>query len=209
MPLIQVRSLDAKVALMRPDLGMSAAIGFALQQAVKEVARATSILKEATASQSVASPTFTPTLTAGRNLLKVMWVEKQDPTTMEWGRLALVNEGMMAGRYRDPDTGDPHSFSQSGGTVRLYPAPKVATTVRCQCSFVPSMDIEEIDVPEEAVQAIEAKAQSILLRLPGEGRDIPTANLNETDYRGAIGKLRTLAFWGDSGCITMVAPRIV
>lgn len=209
MPTIQVRSLDAKVALLRPDLGVSAVIGFALQQAVKEVARATSILKEVTVNQAVTSQSFEPMLGEGHNLLKVMWVEKRDPSTLKWGRLGVVNEAMVAGLYQYPDTGEPHSFSQSGGTVKLYPAPKAAITVRCQCSFVPSVDVDEVDVPEEAVQAIEAKAQSILLRLPGEGRDIPTASQFEIDYRASIGRLRHLAYFGDSGVISMVAPRIV
>lgn len=214
---VDLRSLYARVSIARGDVD-GARIGWCIQEAVREVCRRTRLARvELTGVSTAGSGTYTPDLSvpfpSGAALLTVHRLRtRKTGTTDAYVDAAPIPATGAWGTTEESGTttSSPAYFTQRGNTVHLYRAPSVDFDVMAEVSFVPGNAYWEpippstagstsfVSLPEEAVNAIEAKAEHLLLRLPGPERDPATAQMRDRDYRNAIGPLIALAYTGES-----------
>lgn len=209
--MINVRPLYEKVALMRPDMDSNAdIINYCIQEAVRETCRRTFLMREIVSQAVLASAkTGTITLTTGRSALKLHRMDILTPPNTTTTHLYPVTFQEMIGLPAENATGVPLQYAQRGPTFYLYVQPKVDSTLTYECSWVPTTDVETIELPESSMTAVEAKATSMLLKYGGPMRNLPESRELERDYRRAIGALRSISELGEVGEITMQTPTVV
>lgn len=207
--MIELRPLYAKAALLRPDLEGSAHVGFAIQEAVREVCRRTALARETLSAVTLTAGSDSPTvtLTTGRNLLEVVAVDLRDAvdvtkfTTLESTAYAELEP------HRNASSGTPRYWAQKGSQLMVWPKATASSTLKVEVAYVPTAEVDSIDLPEQAVTAIEAKAEAMLAKVPGTHQNLQYSQVREGDYRRSIGHLRSLSTYGTTGDYGMKVRR--
>lgn len=207
-----VTPLQAQLLLFRPDLeNRTARLRYCLDEAVREVCRRTFLARETiTTTLTAGDRTLTPTLTTGRNLLKVHRLDFQDPTTSEWILVSEFSFKAMQGDSREINSnGDtPSGWSQQGGTVRIYPGLTANMDLRLECSYVPTDGPDLAPLPEIAAQAVTEKALCLALLVPGPDRDPRHAADRNSQYHRHLGNLKAIGDFGEGGEVMAYIPPI-
>ncbi len=199
---ILLRPLYAKVAFMRPDLEETAKIGFAVQEAMREVCRRTFLARTGMDVTVVAAASSAAiTQDAAKSVLLVHradWVDGSGNVTP----LTPASFTFMQGRPASP--GVPKWYAQQGMMIQFWPATASGGTLRLNLSYVPVTDVEEAALPELTVTAIEAKAESMLLRVPNPPggpnyQNLQFATERDQDFGRCIGNLKAISFYGEVG----------
>ena len=220
---ILLRPLYAKAAFMRPDLEEETGkIGFAVQEAMREVCRRTFLARASVALTAAAAAHSVPiTMPAGNSLLKVhrasfLETGSTDPAIV----LGPANYTQIEDVTKD--VGVPRVFAQKGSILYLWPSTEVGGTVTIEYSYVPLSDVDEVPLPEMAITAIEARAESMILRVPdpkagsstgADGRSYQSrgyqslehARVRERDFHACLGNLKWISDYGEGGDVLMVA----
>lgn len=211
---VLLRPLYAKVSFMRPDLEETSKIGFAVQEAMREVCRRTFLARKSiTSALEAGASSITITQMQSWNLLKVHQVKFTDADGEDHLLAPKDSETMKA--LTGDSEGIPAYYSQQGQFLMLYPAAEEAGTLTMEVSYVPTEDVEEAPLPEIAVTAIEARAESMLLRLPDANpakdgaryQSLGHARERERDFHLTIGNLKAISLYGEVGDVeTMIDP---
>jgi hypothetical protein len=83
--------------------------------------------------------------------------------------------------------------------------PDVSGTLVVTYSFVPTVEVGSINLPELAVTAIEARAESMLLRIPGGCQNLAHALDRDRDFHRCISNLKSISIYGETGDLVMVS----
>lgn len=203
---INLRNLYAKAAFMRPDVEV-ARVGFAVQEGVREVCRRTSLARAtATVTLDLGGNTLALSLTDA-NLLSVHRVTFLETGATTATELSPTTFKDLEGQ--DATTSAPVYYAQQGDTLQVYPATDTGGTATVYYSYVPTTELDSVDLPETAVTAIEAKAEAMLLRLPGEPyQNMGMAQERERDFHRAINNLKAIAFYGETGDVITVSASV-
>lgn len=207
-----VRPLLAKIGMYRPDLDMATAkLRYCLDEAVRETCRRTFLAREVVAATLTAgNRTLTPTLTAGRNLLRVHRLDFLDADSGEYILVQDASYYAMRGNSMEiSSTGtSPSYWSQQGSTIRIYPGLVANQDLQLECSYVPTNEPDEAPLPELAVGAVEAKATELAMLLPGPDRDPKLAMLHADRYKRNLGNLKAIGDFGEVGEVMAYIPPI-
>jgi hypothetical protein len=210
---IEIRPLLMKVAWQRPDLGLDGRLWYALQEAVRDVCRRTRLARVTTEN----------TLTANTNNLvpAILTEDEQDATPqpqrkrLRYHRVevqSLTDDTLWTDLIEAPATdveafqnlrwgtgATPRNFAQRGDTLLVWPKCSVDRVLRVTTSYVPQDELDTAPLPELAVPAVEAAARSMVLLLPGSGRDPQAASEAEEEMHRCMPELRSFADDGESG----------
>lgn len=198
-----VRSLLPKVQVFRKDLEEERSI-FAIQEAVRKVCRMTAY------AQTVVSATTTSTsplvdlnslVTVG-SVYRVQLVRLLDPNLNAYKVLYEYNATVIDSRetFRNYATGFPSGWDYRGnGSLEIFPTPDKAYTLEVTVSYIPSVEVDTIPLPEEAEEAIIAGAQAFILMQPGAGQNLALSKDREIIHNRELDFLKASALLGQSG----------
>ena len=199
---ILLRPLYAKVSLMRPDLEGASQVGFVIQEAVREVCRRTFLARDVISITVPANGvSLTISLPNSRNLLKVHRVDFMEASGL-YKPMVAATLSFLEGRVAGGSS--PRWYAQAGQMLHLWPKSTAGGTARVHVSYVPGEELDEAPLPELAVTAIEARAESLLLRVPHkpggpEYQNLQMAAGRDKDYHSCIGNLKAISFYGETG----------
>ena len=199
---ILLRPLYAKASLMRPDLEGSAQVGFVVQEAVREVCRRTFLARDVVPlTVTAGGGSLTLLLPASQRLLKIHRVDYAEAGG-DYVPLVSATLNFLEGRTASP--GKPRWYAQAGQVLHLWPKSGAGGTARVHISYVPGEELDEAPLPELAVTAIEAKAESLLLRVPHkpggpEYQNLQMAAMRDKEFHACIGNLKSISFYGETG----------
>jgi hypothetical protein len=116
----------------------------------------------------------------------------------EFYEVPVINKPTMEARLRDAQAtqGSLLGWSMDVGSIIFYPRLKYDTPLVVTCSYVPVADIETVSVPEEAIDALIAGAQSKLMLLPGAGLNAQIAQLYRHRFEIGVNNIRGSAMFG-------------
>lgn len=102
----------------------------------------------------------------------------------------------------DAPYGFPTTWDQQNGMLRIYPRPKSEYPIRCEVSFIPSLDFVDagsIEINQEAETAIVEYALSKVYMLPGSGMNANLAAMYADNYKRSMTLLRAVGMFGYGG----------
>lgn len=97
----------------------------------------------------------------------------------------------------------------TGMVLNLYPAPSYDTAFQIQYSCIPNGDIGnmEMNLPDEARDAIVDLALSDILAFPGQGQNLVMSENKRANYEQLKSKLAALGVLGQGGAAVFRSPR--
>lgn len=171
----EVRGLYPAVGRSRPDVP-EAHVWVSLQEAVRVVCRETKLARAWTTATLSAGAAF-QALTVDAQM-----VSPHDVLLSDGTRLADTSMPFM--RLLAPTTGTVRRWGFDGKYLWVHPTPSESTALTIEYSYVPSADVDTAPLPESAAQAVTAYAESLMLDLPGSGRDSARAEQRRAEAMG-------------------------
>jgi len=204
---VSLRSLYGRVAFLRPDLEETAKIGFAIQEAVRDVCRRTFLARGTlTLTIPIGGAEAPLALPPGQGLLIIHRVDHSETGGDGFRTLGAASYSLLDSAGNTP--GQPIFYSQQGGVLTLSPPSRSGGTTKVFYSYAPTTTVDTIDLPEAATLAISALAESLVLRVPSKPggpnyQDLGHAKERENDFHRAIGNLKAISFYGEVGEIVV------
>ena len=205
-----VRSILGKVRLHRPDLKESE-LDYMCQEIVRKVCRQTMlgryVVEKAYTSyaDTIDSSDFN---TSSKSVMRITSEEYKEgqgeyQALTEENHVEIINSGYNI----ENGTPDTWAFDVASSKLYLYPRPRTRTfTVRVGYAYIPQGDIDTIELPQEAEDAIVYGTIAEALAVAGPAANLATSKNYEIKYNYEVSNLKSVGEFGGSGRLT-VTPR--
>jgi hypothetical protein len=215
---IQLRPLLGIYQPLRPELRRSV-IEFWVQEAFREVARRSMLIRELVAFNTTANTNGYPlAVSSGNAPIQVHSAYIMGPNETTYAPLyeAVADPGapIEAAVPTDSNTpgGYPNKYCQVGDTVYFDPCPDTNIyQIKLNVSTMPLRDptLQSVNLPEIASKAIELLAAAYILKLPGPAQDPLEAQKAMASYESEMNTLRADANKGRLGERPIWVPKLI